>query len=64
MMLKKIIFIISSIILVLSCEDSNNQNCELYENRGNLISYELISEFTEGAFKVNLIFKTVLRFIK
>ncbi|MBT4784783.1 MAG: hypothetical protein HOO21_05480, partial [Candidatus Marinimicrobia bacterium] len=52
MMLKKIIFIISSIILVLSCEDSNNQNCELYENRGNLISYELISEFTEGAFKI------------
>jgi len=51
-MLKKIIFIISSIILVLSCEDSNNQNCELYENRGNLISYELISEFTEGAFKI------------
>ena len=51
-MLKKIIFIISSIILGLSCEDSNNQNCELYEDRGNLISYELITEFTEGAFKI------------
>ncbi|MGY8751148.1 MAG: hypothetical protein ACKVKJ_03840 [Fidelibacterota bacterium] len=51
-MFKKIIFIIMSMILSFSCEESNNETCNLYEGRGNLISYELIAEFSEGAFKI------------
>ena len=51
-MLRRVIFIISSIIFGLSCEENNNESCDLYEGRGNLISYELIVEFTEGAFKI------------
>lgn len=51
-MLRKVIFIISSIIFGLSCGENNNESCDLYEGRGNLISYELIVEFTEGAFKI------------
>jgi hypothetical protein len=51
-MLRKVIFIISSIIFGLSCGEKNNESCDLYEGRGNLISYELIVEFTEGAFKI------------
>ena len=39
-------------ILSFSCEESNNETCDLYEGRGNLISYELIAEFSEGAFKI------------
>lgn len=51
-MLRKVIFIISSIIFGLSCGENNNESCDLYEGRGNLISYELIVEFTEGVFKI------------
>jgi len=51
-MLRKVIFIISSIIFGLSCGEKNNESCDLYEGRGNLISSKLIVEFTENAFKI------------
>jgi len=51
-MLKKIFFVVITIILGLSCEENNNETCDLYEGRGNLISSELAVEYTEGAFKI------------
>ena len=50
--LRKILFITISIFLGLSCEENNNETCDLYEGRGNLISYELIAEFSKRAFKI------------
>ena len=50
--LRKILFITISIFLGLSCEENNNETCDLYEGRGSLISYELIAEFSKGAFKI------------
>ena len=50
--IKKVFFVIITIFFGLSCEENNNKTCDLYEGRGNLISYELIVEYTKGAFKI------------
>lgn len=52
----KVFIFISMMILGLSCEDKNNgETCNLYTGRGNLVSYSLITEFSEGA--INILIK-------
>ena len=39
------------ILFALACEDKG-QNCDIYTGRGNLISYNLITEYNEEAFQI------------
>ena len=39
------------ILFALACEDKN-ENCDFYTGRGNLISYELITKYTEETIKI------------
>ena len=48
---KKISLLLIIILFALACEDKN-ENCDFYTGRGNLISYELITKYTEETIKI------------
>ena len=47
----KLLLISIFILFALACEDKN-ENCDFYTGRGNLISYELITEYTKETFEI------------
>ena len=47
----KLVLISVFILFALACEDKN-ENCDFYTERGNLISYELITEYTKETFEI------------